>query len=89
MDWKVSGINKLINIKKKEIERLCELRNSTIDSGILHGFHHGDIPSTGVMWNDLVDWYAEEKNIDENREIVFIKRLCECLDTSLSTGSQK
>ena len=40
------------------------------------------IPSTGVMWNDLVDWYAEEKNIDENREIVFIKRLCECLDTS-------
>lgn len=47
------------------------------------------IPSTGVMWNDLVDWYAEEKNIDENREIVFIKRLCECLDTSFKTQGAK
>lgn len=50
LDWKVSGINKLINIKKKEIERLCELRNSTIDSGILHGFHHGDMKSSGIYW---------------------------------------
>ncbi len=47
------------------------------------------IPSTGVMWNDLVDWYAEEKNIDENREIVFIKRLCECLDTSFKAQGAK
>lgn len=50
LDWKVSGINKLINIKKKEIESLCELRNSTIDSGILHGFHHGDMKSSGIYW---------------------------------------
>lgn len=50
LDWKVSGINKLINIKKKEIERLCELRNSTIDSGILHGFHNGDMKSSGIYW---------------------------------------
>ena len=47
------------------------------------------IPSTGVMWNDLVDWYAEEKNIDENRKIVFIKRLCECLDTSFKAQGAK
>lgn len=47
------------------------------------------IPPTGVMWNDLVDWYAEEKNIDENREIVFIKRLCECLDTSFKAQGAK
>ena len=50
LDWKVSGINKLINIKKKEIESLCELRNSTIDSGILHGFYHGDMKSSGIYW---------------------------------------
>lgn len=47
------------------------------------------IPPTGVMWNDLVDWYAEEMNIDENREIVFIKRLCECLDTSFKAQGAK
>lgn len=50
LDWKVSKINKLINIKKTEIESLCELRNATIDDGILHGFYNGDMKPSGIYW---------------------------------------
>lgn len=45
------------------------------------------IPSTGVMWNDLVNWYAEENDIGtSNTEIAFVRRLCDCLDTSFKNN---
>ena len=50
LDWKISGINGLINLKKKEIENLKELRNSAIDDGILHGFHTGDMKDSDIYW---------------------------------------
>ena len=50
LDWKISGINRLINIKKKEIDNLKELRNSAIDDGILHGFHTGDMKASDIYW---------------------------------------
>ncbi len=37
LDWKISEINRLINIKKKEIKELEELKNSIISSTVLHG----------------------------------------------------
>lgn len=41
------------------------------------------IPSTGVMWSDLVNWYAEEFDVEgKSPETVFIQRLCDCLDLS-------
>lgn len=49
------------------------------------------IPSTGVMWNDLVDWYASENSIPDtkNPEVAFITRLCDCLDTSFKENGAK
>lgn len=45
------------------------------------------IPSTGVMWSDLVNWYAEEYIvIGDNPERKFIRRLCTCLDVSFKNG---
>ena len=40
------------------------------------------ISSNGLMWNDLVQWYAENFGISENCEKAFIGRLCSCLDSS-------
>ena len=37
LDWKVSGINRLINIKKKEIKELEELLYSIVSSTVLYG----------------------------------------------------
>lgn len=47
------------------------------------------IPQNGVMWNELVDWYADENEIKQNQEIFFIRRLCECLDTSFKENGAK
>lgn len=41
------------------------------------------IPSGGIIWNDLVEWYAEENNIIDDQEIIFCKRLSECLDSEV------
>ena len=41
--------------------------------------YNRSIPSSGVMWNDLVEWYAAENNLtdDQNPEVAFITRLCD------------
>ena len=43
------------------------------------------------MWNDLVEWYAAENNLadDQNPEVAFITRLCDCLDTSFKANGAK
>ena len=41
------------------------------------------------MWNDLVTWYSDEFRIDEKQEIVFLKRLCDCLDSSFKKTGHK
>jgi type I restriction enzyme S subunit len=38
LDWKVSEVNRLIAIKKKQVTEYKELRKAVIDEGILHGF---------------------------------------------------
>lgn len=49
------------------------------------------IKSSGVMWNDLVEWYAAENNLSkgQNPEQAFFNRLCDCLDTSLKANGAK
>lgn len=48
------------------------------------------IPSDGLMWSELVNWYAEENDLDgQNAEKVFIIRLCDCLDTSFKSDGAK
>lgn len=53
--------------------------------------YNRSIPSSGVMWNDLVKWYAAENNLtdDQNPEVAFITRLCDCLDTSFKANGAK
>ena len=47
------------------------------------------IPTNGVSWNELVNWYAEENDISENQENRFISRLCQSLDTSYKKQGTK
>lgn len=49
------------------------------------------IPTTGVMWSDLVEWYMTENNIPDtkNPEVEFITRLCDCLDMSFKANGAK
>ena len=63
LDWKVSSINKLINIKKKEIKAIDALKRSMVshaitrglttdapmkDSGFIHKFVFGDFDATDI-----------------------------------------
>lgn len=51
LDWKVSSINKLLNVKKKEIKELNMLKQSMISHAIVHGLT-ADVPMkySGVKW---------------------------------------
>lgn len=51
LDWKVSNINKLINIKKKEIKAIDALKRSTVSHAITRGLT-ADAPMkySGVKW---------------------------------------
>ena len=53
--------------------------------------YNRSIPSSGVMWNDLVEWHAVENNLTDgqNPEVAFITRLCDCLDTSFKANGAK
>lgn len=53
--------------------------------------YNRSIPSNGVMWNDLVDWYASENKIPDGQkpEVAFITRLCDCLDVSFKANGAK
>lgn len=50
LDWKISGINKLINIKNREVSSYKELRKAIIDQGILHGFKSTNRKDSDVYW---------------------------------------
>ncbi|NBH72717.1 restriction endonuclease subunit S [Clostridiaceae bacterium] len=51
LDWKVSSINKLINIKRKEINLLKIQRQRKLSSIITHGLKPGvSMKRTGIRW---------------------------------------
>ena len=47
------------------------------------------IPQNGLMWSELVNWYAEKYGITSNQENSFIRRLCDCLDSSFKRQGAK
>lgn len=67
LDWKVSEINNLISIKKKQVSLYKELRKALVDEGILYGFRKGKSKESGVYWLG---------NIPESWEILPLKRVC-------------
>lgn len=51
LDWKVSGINKLINIKKKEIRSIDAMKRSVINDAVTHGLDStAPMKYCGVKW---------------------------------------
>lgn len=67
LDWKVSSINKLIAIKKKQVSAYKELRKAVIDQGILHGFRESEKKDSGVYWLG---------EIPDSWEVLPLKRIC-------------
>lgn len=51
LDWKVSGINRLINIKKKEVKNVLALKHSMVSDAVIHGVNP-NVPMkySGVKW---------------------------------------
>lgn len=67
LDWKVSGINKLINIKKKEIKELEELKKVIINKAVTRGLDENvELKDSGVNWIGM---------IPVNWDLVKIKRV--------------
>lgn len=51
LDWKVSGINKLINIKKKEIKKVTELKKIVVNEAVTRGLNPNvPMKDSGVEW---------------------------------------
>lgn len=50
LDWKVSEINKLIGIRRKEIQELEELKKSVINDSVKHGLNHTIYKDCGIRW---------------------------------------
>lgn len=55
LDWKISSINNLINIKRKEINLLKMQRQRKLSSIITHGLKPGvSMKKTGIRWIDSI-----------------------------------
>lgn len=80
LDWKVSEINKLIGIRRKEIQELEELKAEIINSAILQG-----IDSNVVM--KKTDVYYLPK-IPTTWKVIKIKRICK-VGASISNQLKK
>lgn len=51
LDWKVSGINRLINIKRKEIKDLESMKQVTVSSAVTRGLNpNAPMKFSGVKW---------------------------------------
>ena len=81
LDWKVSSINKLINIKKKEIKAIDALKRSTVSHAITRGLT-ADAPMkySGVKWlGDIPQrWYTVPLYA-----IAQVKSINNCIDLTL------
>ncbi len=66
LDWKVSSINKLINIKQQEITELKELKKATISDAVTHG-----LDKTAPMKDSGISWLGK---IPQHWEIQQMKR---------------
>ena len=59
LDWQVSKINRLIEVKKKELRGICELKKTVVNEAVTHGLNP-NVPMkfSGVEWlgNIPVHW---------------------------------
>ena len=58
LDWKVSSINKLININQKEIAALGELKQNIITNCITTGLNRNvEMKYSGNEWTNYIPWH--------------------------------
>lgn len=50
LDWKVSSINKLISVKRKQIKVLEEQEKKIISDSVLHGLKNSKLKDSGNRW---------------------------------------
>lgn len=63
LDWKVSSINRLINIKRKEIKDLESMKQATVSSAVTRGLNpNAPMKFSGVKWlgNIPAHWECEK-----------------------------
>lgn len=67
LDWKISSINKLINLKQQEITELKELKKATISDAVTHG-----LDKTVPMKDGGISWLGK---IPQHWEILSLKHV--------------
>ena len=67
LDWKISSINKLINLKQQEITELKELKKATISDAVTHG-----LDKTVPMKDSGISWLGK---IPQHWEILSLKHV--------------
>lgn len=67
LDWKVSAINRLISIKRKQINILVEQEKRFISDVVLHGLHNSLLRDSGNRWVG---------DIPQNWDIIKLGRFC-------------
>lgn len=67
LDWKISSINKLINLKQQEITELKELKKATISDAVTHG-----LDKTVPMKDSGISWLGK---ISQHWEILSLKHV--------------
>lgn len=83
LDWKVSEINRLINVQKKFISIVAEQKEKIICDALLHGINNDvSYKNTGISWLSSIPshwkvikikWLfdeADERNTDKNAELL-------------------
>lgn len=89
LDWKVSEINKLINIRKRQITELEELKRSKIGNIVMGQTLNVPQKETGVSWVKSIPAHWEERSLIQVAEEQQIKNTGMVEDNLLSLSYGK
>ncbi len=81
LDWKVSAINRLINLRRKEITALEDLKRSIIHHAVTHGIKPNvPMKDSGVQWIGKI---PEHWKVFPMYAIAHQKKICNCTELPL------
>ena len=63
LDWKVSAINRLINIKRNQITQIEELKKAIIHKAVTKGLHDVPMKNSGISWMGIIPEHWEVEKI--------------------------
>ena len=89
LDWKVSSINKLINIRKRQIEELEELKRSSIGQLVMGQAQSLPQKGTAISWVKTIPDHWDEKSLIQVAEEQQIKNTGMIEDNLLSLSYGK